>query len=203
MSSIPCNIVILPQSVITNKATLLSKQLEDYGTYFTLKVGAYYPHVSLYMVQLNAESIDEVKDKLLNIAQNTSKIKLIADAYHQEGGYIDINYSRHSAIDRLQMIVIDVINPIRDGLREKDKARLETATGIERDNIENFGYRSIGELFAPHLTLTRFRDSLPMATDNLPEISEFDTIFLKLALFEMGDNGTCVRKIAEFTLGSE
>lgn len=203
MSSIPCNIVILPQSNIANKVTLLSKQLESYSTYFTLKEGEYYPHTSLYMVQLDIKSLDGVNDILLKIAQNTSKIKLNADSYHQEGGYIDVSYARHSDIDKLQMTIVDAINPIRDGLRDKDKVRLETAIGKERENIEHFGYRGVGELFTPHLTLTRFRDSLSIATDNLPIIGEFDSTFLKLALFEMGDNGTCVRKIAEFILGGE
>jgi 2'-5' RNA ligase len=98
------------------------------------------------------------------------------------------------------MKVINNINPIRDGLRANEQARLATAQGLELKNIQQYGYRSVGELFAPHMTLTRFLTPEHIDIPDLPDISTFDSIFERIAIFEMGDNGTCVRKIAEFNL---
>jgi len=193
---------MLPDSDIADQIISLSQQLQDKGTYFTLKPGEYYPHASLYMVQLDMDKIDEISARLSQIAENTPQITLTAKEYHQEFGYIDVEYSREDAVDNLQMEVVNAINPIRDGLRQKDKDRLESAVGKERENIEKYGYRSVGELFAPHITITRFTDSEPIDTTSLPNLDGFIATFTKIGVFEMGENGTCVRKIAEFDLGT-
>jgi len=200
--SLPCDIVILPEETISAEAMRLSDNLKQHGTYFTLKDGEYYPHASLYMTQLKVSDLDRVCEILADIASKTPSLAMNAREYHQEAGYIDVEYERFTLVDELQMTVVNAINPIRDGMREKDKARLLTSTGLEHDNVERYGYRSIGELFAPHLTLTRFTQNEPISTGSLPNLNTFSGKFVKLGLFEMGDNGTCVRKIAEFKLGT-
>ena len=192
---------MIPDTDTTNSAISLSNQLGKSETYFTLKDGEYYPHVSLYMVQLDMDKINEIKELLLDVAANTSKITLTPKEYHQDWGYVDVEYGREAKSDALQMNVVRALNPIRDGLRQKDIDRLPEATGIERENILTYGYRSVGEKFAPHITITRFADRKDIDLTALPDLSMFKATFSKIGIFEMGENGTCVRKIAEFSLG--
>jgi len=200
MNSIPCDIVILPTPELTKEAIASSIRLEQYGTLFILQNDTYVPHVSLYMTQLKISSLAKAKELLADIATRTSTLSLVATDYSQTEGYIDADYLRTNEIAHLQMRVIDAINPIRDGMREKDKTRMLAATGKVRENLKKYGYRGVGELFRPHMTLTRFDDSKAIDTGTLSEPSQFSGQFIKLGLFEMGDNGTCVRKIAEFKL---
>lgn len=200
MSSIPCDIVMIPDTNIADAVTALSQQFSVSDTYFTLQEGSYFPHASLYMVQIDTDRLEEISAKLIDIANNASKISLEPKEYHQEWGYLDIEYHRELASDLLQMQVVNAINPLRDGLRDKDKERLKTATGKELENIEKYGYRSIGELFAPHITITRFTNREDIDLTLLPNVHNFPATFSKIGIFEMGDNGTCVRKIAEFPL---
>jgi len=201
MNSIPCDIVMIPDADATNEAILLSEKLGGNETYFTLKEGEYYPHASLYMVQLDMNRIDEIKKVLSVVAANSSKITLSPKDYHQEWGYIDVEYGREVNSDKLQMDVVHALNPIRDGLRQKDIDRLPEAVGIERENILTYGYRSVGEKFAPHITITRFTDRKDIDLVTLPDVSTFKATFSKVGIFEMGENGTCIKKIAEFNLG--
>jgi len=201
MNSIPCDIVMIPDADTTNEAILLSEKLGGNETYFTLKEGEYYPHASLYMVQLDMNRIDEIKKVLSVVAANSSKITLSPKDYHQEWGYIDVEYGREVNSDKLQMDVVHALNPIRDGLRQKDIDRLPEAVGIERENILTYGYRSVGEKFAPHITITRFTDRKDIDLVTLPDVSTFKATFSKVGIFEMGENGTCIKKIAEFNLG--
>jgi hypothetical protein len=201
MNSLPYDIVILPADELAQKAIGLSKRLVEYGTLFTLEEGRYYPHASLYMTQLKVADLEEVKALLADIATRTPQLDLTAARYDQAEGYIDADYARTETLDRLQMAVVEAINPIRDGMREKDKARMLTTTGKIRENLEKYGYRGVGELFRPHMTFARFADGQPIDTSVLPNPSGFSGQFVKLGLFEMGDNGTCIRKIAEFNLG--
>lgn len=201
MSSLPCNIVLLPSDEIAHNAISLSEALRQYDTYFTLKGGSYFPHASLYMTQLKEDDLNKVMNILQEIAHGTTSLTVTASKFKQAHGYISLSYSRTAALDSIQSRVVDAINPIRDGLRRKDIERLATATGMERTNLEQYGYRSVGELFDPHITFTRLKSSEFVDSSCLENEQQFNGSFTKLGLFEMGDNGTCVRKIAEFNLG--
>jgi 2'-5' RNA ligase len=201
MNSLPCDIVIIPDADISARAITLSEHLGRGETYFTLKEGKYFPHTSLYMAQLDMSRLDEIKERLSDVAAHTPKISLSPKKYHQQWGYVDVEYERDTIIDKLQMDIVHAINPIRDGLRQKDIDRLPEEVGIERENILTYGYRSVGEKFAPHITITRFTDRNDIDLTTLPDVSTFQATYSKIGLFEMGENGTCVRKIAEFNLG--
>lgn len=198
--ALPCDIVILPNTELAQKAITTSQQLQNLGTLFELTSTGPFPHASLYMTQLKEEDLDQVKTILASIAAVTPLLSLQATRYDQADGYIDVEYARTDTLDKLQTTVIGAINPIRDGMRAKDHARLLEATGQARQNLEQYGYRGVGDLFRPHLTFTRFADSQSIDTSSLPQLSQFNGIFPSLGLFEMGDNGTCIRKIAEFPL---
>jgi 2'-5' RNA ligase len=201
-TSIPCNIVILPSTNIAEKAIAASQLLaQKYPTFFTLKDGEYYPHVTLYMTQLKLADLDRAQLLLADLAAHNAPFMLQADRYELNHGYFDANYECPHSLEALQMAVIGAINPIRDGMREKDKQHLLEALGLEQENLQKYGYRGVGELFRPHVTLTRLTNDQPVDTSILPAPHEFSGTFVRLGLFEMGDNGTCVRKIAEFPLG--
>ena len=184
MSSIPCDIVILSTDDLAQKAINLSERLVPYDTLYTLKDGAYYPHVSLYMTQLKVEDLDKVKAILASIANAASPLNLIAARYDQAEGFIDAEYTRTEAVGRLQMAVVKAINPIRDGMREKDKARILTAVGTVRENLEKYGYRGVGELFRPHMSFSRFAGGRSIDIAGLPEPAEFSGTFVKLGLLK-------------------
>jgi 2'-5' RNA ligase len=87
-------------------------------------------------------------------------------------------------------------------MREKDVAKMQDATGVMLENFKKYGYPAAGTLFRPHITLTRLKDHKPEITELLSDVRTFDGTFDRVGLFEMGDNGTCIRKIAEYGLGA-
>jgi len=203
MTSIRCDIAILPTEGLARRATVMSAELQKFDALFQLSTTGLFPHASLYMVQLKVEDLDRIRAILATIAASAPQFDLTATRYSQAKGYIDIEYARTEDLDKLQMTIIDAISPIRDDMREKDSARVTAATGRVRENLEKYGYRAAGELFRPHMTFTRLADGNTIDTSSLSDVSEFSGQFVKLGLFETGDNGTCVRKIAEFNLGGE
>jgi hypothetical protein len=200
MTSIPCDIVLLPSDELAQRLIALSGQLEADHTLFTLDGQNYFPHASLYMTQLKLEDIDKVKSILTDIAASRSVVDLSATRYYQALGYLDAEYARTDELDRLQMAVIDAVNPIRDGMREKDKPRMLEATGVAKANFEKYGYNYVDELFRPHASITRFADEEGIDAAKLPDVSQFSGQFVGIGVFEMGDNGTCVRELASVML---
>jgi hypothetical protein len=202
MQSIPCDIVLLPNPELAQRAIAFSDQLSlGYGTVSALHVDGPVPHASLYMTQLKVSDMGRVQEILADIAARASVFDLAANGYWLDARYFDADYKKTNALADLQMAVINAINPIRDGLRGKDQAHLLTAEGVARENLKTYGYRGVGELFRPHMTFTRFADEqLAMDVIKKPDAHVFDGAFDRIGLYEMGDNGTCVRRIAEFPL---
>jgi 2'-5' RNA ligase len=200
MDSISADIVILPSPAISALAIKVSSGLHQFGTLSVLEEGKIFPHASLYMCQLKTADLPKVESILTGIAARHSLKILEAAEYAQENRYIDIEYMRIQDLDQLQEQVLEFINPVRDGLRPQDEARLKTAKGQDLENLKKYGYRGVGEAFRPHLTLARFVLEQELDTSTLPQVSEFSGSFTHLGLFEMGPNGTCVRRIATFAL---
>lgn len=115
-------------------------------------------------------------------------------------GYVDPEFAVTNELRGAQEAVIAAVNPIRAGMRESDKAKMKEATGVKLENLQKYGFPSVGELFRPHMTLTRLKENRPDALTSLPDSSTFSGTFDRIGLFEMGPNGTCARKIAEFPL---
>jgi len=203
MSSLPCDVVILPSPLLAEQSISASNKLSKLGSLITLEDGKCYPHISIYMLQLNTGGFDNVEQLLKKIARAYSPLQLRAQRYDQTMGYIDADYKKIPELIGLQAEVIKAMNPVRDGMRAKDKARMQEATGLARKNYEEYGWQSVGDLFRPHLTLGRLKSNDASALELLGGSSQFDGAFLKLGLFETGDNGTAIRKIFEFDfLGS-
>jgi hypothetical protein len=194
MDSIECIVAILPSDLLASKAIYTSEQLSTQGALFTLGVGTSYPHLSVYMLKIKIKDIEVVKSILAQISGTVTEINLSAVDYHQSRGYVDVEYQKIGLLSNLQKRVIDAINPLRDGMREHDIARLPDATGLMLENYQKYGWNSVGELYRPHLTLTRFSNQEDEPA-KLPAFAEFSGPYNRLGLFEMGENGTCAQEL--------
>ncbi len=202
MKSIPCDIVILPEASLNDIAISASQRLSDYDSLMTLNNTDCYAHTSLYMLQLDEDILPKIYEILAGIARSFEPIQLEAYRYDSGRGYIDAEYRRNKQIDDLQEQILEALNPLRAGMREKDKAYMEYATGDVLKNLQKYGYENVGKLFRPHLTLTRLKEDNESALEVLEEVESFSGLFPRLGIFEMGDHGTSIRKIATFDLGA-
>lgn len=200
MNSLPCNIALLPNPSLENLAVSASQKLQKFDSLFTLEDGRYFPHVSLYMFQLKTEELTKVEGLLAAIAQSMTPLRLQAYRYDHTMCFVDAEYEKSPELVGLQEAVIKAVNPIRDGMREKSKERMKEAEGLALKNFQNYGYQYVGELFRPHLTITRLRAENPEALKALGDLSQYSGAFWKIGLFAMGDHGTATRKLADFEL---
>jgi hypothetical protein len=200
MRSRPYDVVLLPEAVISQKALKVSKIFEPRGVLFTLDEKSFFSHLSLYMLQLDGTGVKTVSERLAVLASDEKVIAIDAISYNYEKEYIDVEYYRTPELVTLQNKVVELLNPIRDGLREKDQERLNSVTGEELQNILLYGYRSIGNQFNPHLTFSRFILEQKEIINELPDKTTFSGKYEYLALFEMGENGTCTKLVNSWKL---
>ena len=197
------DVVILPAASVQTIAEETSEEFERLGSLFTLKQGECYPHVSLYMLQLDTDSVEAVKNRLAAIASSTAPLHLRVTRYWQAMQFFDAEYEKSNEIGLLQEEVVSALNPLRDGMRPKAVEHMKEAVGLAFENFQKYGWDTIGELYRPHLTLTRFTRDQDIDSLSLPDIGMFTGSFNSIGLFEMGDNGTCVHKVAEFELSGQ
>jgi 2'-5' RNA ligase len=199
-SSLPCDIVLLPNEELKEKAITASVQLKRLGTQFTLGKDGPFPHVSLYQLQLKEADLDKCAYLLKEIAAQFGPFELKVVQYFQKQRYYDAEYLKTPDVENLHAKVIEIFNPIRFGMRERDKQKITEAMGVAKENIQKYGSIGVLKLFRPHMTFTRLIEGQPVPEKLLSEFSQFDGKFDKLALFEMGENGTCIRNIISVDL---
>lgn len=205
--TIPCDIVLLPNEEQSKLAIEASQLLSRQGSLFTLDNQNFYAHVSLYMFQMGIDTQDACIAALRQIAEQNDVQQLEQDGYFYQDsgfgkGYVDVAYARNGEADSLQESVVNVFNNLRADMRESDKQKMTDATGLKLENLQKYGYPAIGELFRPHVTLTKFPAEIEPDLTVLPPSAIFSGEFTRVGLFEMGPNGTCIKKIAEFNLRS-
>ncbi len=200
MTSLVYDVVILPDDRLLDKVTATGKKLSSLGSLFTLDGANFYPHISLFMLRIKPEDLAKAAELLSEITQTTDVVNLQASRFDQNKGYIDVEYHCTEQLHNLQQQAVAALAPIRDGLREGEGASLLESTGVALENLQKYGYKYVGELFRPHVTFTRFDTEQSGVKTLLQEVPTFDGSFVKIGLFEMGENGTCIKKIKEFSL---
>lgn len=75
MESKPYDIVLLPEVELMEGAIRLSNELEKLGTYFTLGHETYFPHISLYMLQLSEDGLKKAISFLSSIGEETNVVE--------------------------------------------------------------------------------------------------------------------------------
>ncbi|HSW74936.1 MAG TPA: DUF1045 domain-containing protein [Candidatus Saccharimonadales bacterium] len=205
--TIPCDIALLPDEEQSNTALQASQALGIQGGLFTLDDQHFYAHVSLYMFQMNVSDQNACITALQQIARHTGAQQLAQNGYHYQSsghykGYVDIAFAKTKETSSLQAQVVATFNNLRADMREKDTHEMTNATGLALENFQKYGYPAIGELFRPHITLTKFPVEIEPDLSILPPVTAFSGEFARIGLFERGPSGTCIRKIAEFSLVS-
>lgn len=205
LATVPCDLVLLPAHDQAEQAVRASRLLAPQGSAFTLDNENFYAHASLYMFQMDTHNQEVCVAALEEIAHQTNVQLLMQDGYFyldsgHGKGYVDVSFRRNQDVDLLQEKVIALLGPLRAGMREKDKPKMTNARGLALENLQKYGYPSIGELFRPHITLAKFPAEIEPDLNVLPPSTSFTGVFDRIGLFEMGPNGTCIRKIAEAKL---
>jgi len=205
-SFIRLNTVFKLPGEITEKVVTLSKEIgEKNETVFTLDGIQFHPHITIYSPEYPESNIDKILKTLKEIASRTAKIQLNFQEIKSHDGYIGIYFKLSPEIKSLHEEIVAKLNPLRKShLREKYQSgsdyQMDFSPG-QLENITKYGYPDAMNLYKPHLTIIRLKDALlseKIAKDLKWEFTQF--LIEKLALYKMGEHGTCKELLGEFLL---
>lgn len=195
------SIVILPPAPIVKKAITESQRLKKQGGVFALNQKDFFPHITLYMVEFPVKNRAKIQAALTEATKTLRSFSTKSLAYrHVYDGYIDMEYRRDRNIANLQKKIITLLNPLRENhMRGKDRKRLAAMPTVEQKNIEQFGYYAVGQNYFPHLTFSKLKESNPEVLNHMKR-QNFSFVAKQLALCEVGDFGTCKKRLQTFKL---
>ncbi|NUR88180.1 MAG: hypothetical protein HOY71_29175 [Nonomuraea sp.] len=203
------DVVLLPPPGVAARSVGLSEWCAARAPVeFVLSEDRLYPHLSLFMATLDAEGCAQAVRRLEDISGRTAAVELRGTHFAgNEHGMFELFYGKTDAVVGLQEDVLAEIAPLRAGWRRRDPVGRELdsyrriAPPAAVGNFERYGYDEVGDLFRPHITMTRFQErGHGVDPESLPPVEDFSAVFGKLALCVMGEHGTCTEIVSAHPL---
>jgi 2'-5' RNA ligase len=199
------NIAIRPPQGIEDRLIGLSRKISRQArAYFVLDGVNFHPHATLYSPEYPTKNLGRVLELTGRIARSFPKFQVGFNGVQSHWGFIDVEVGSSEEIKRLHELVVQKLDPLREGhIRNKYKRKeeLRKFSKEQRKNIRIYGYPDAMGLFRPHFTITRLTDE-----DKAKELARRlswpikKTVIDKVLAFRMGQHGTCREIIREFSL---
>lgn len=195
------DIIVIPPPEIAEQAIALSQALAPLGTFFVLDDELIHPHISLYHVPLEQSTLSDVTGALGRVARETAPFLLQQGTYYPDQGvWVGVRYTADKGILDLHTALITATKEFRiveDDVRYK--ARWAELDHYQRKNLEDCGWADAYTRYSPHITFTKLREPRTDVLAHLPQ-REFSFLVDHIGLYELGENGTCTRLVADFWL---
>ncbi|HUW21283.1 MAG TPA: DUF1045 domain-containing protein [Candidatus Bathyarchaeia archaeon] len=200
------NIAFLPDQKTIDYSISLSQKLgRKELTYFTLDGLNYHPHVTIYSPEYPKTNLIKIIGFLKKITGNSKKVISKFTEVRSNDGYIWFELKKTTPVEKIHRETVEKMNPLRENhLRDKyqDKRYINSLDRKQSENIRNFGYPDVLNLYHPHLTITRFSD--PEKATTLKKNIKFSRkiiCFDRIGVFRTGEYGTCKELLYSFQLG--
>jgi len=193
------NVALIPSEAVGIQAIEMSQILADQGGVFVLNSTNAYPHVSLYHVPIDPTKEEEVIEVLRETLSQIQSAPLKQIGYRSgEQGFVSVGYEKDEYILGLHRSVLQALAPL--WMREIIETEKEEALSKEQQaSLEQYGWKAAEDLFDPHLTFSRLAQPNPEIVSELKS-QNFSFVSDLVGLFELGEQGTCIRCLAIFEL---
>lgn len=192
------NVCIVPNDLISKSFVNISQSLETSETMFVLG-GSKFAHMTVFMARFADCDIDKVVKAAELSLIDISKFSCQHSGYLlTEGRYLESSYCKSADIILLHQKMIKNLSPIRinPGM-PFEEGYFAPYNDMQRKNAIETGYDLANDLYRPHITLTRYANSIP---NRLPIFSKTDLSFDvdKICVYKADDNGAIYELIAAF-----
>ena len=201
------NTILIPEENAQNSILKLASRIFDgKEELFHIDNKTYYAHITLYSPEYPTHNVDKVFAAVQAMSNATKPLTLDFNDFHTGGGYLGLDFIKDKPIDRLHKMVLEKLNPLREG-RIRDKYADEIKEGKyspdEVKYIKKFGYHYVLNSYHSHLSLGRFSSeeiAVQVKSGLTKDLVPPQIIFSHIAVSEMGPNGTCTKILKKYQL---
>ncbi|WBB73598.1 hypothetical protein O7602_28695 [Micromonospora sp. WMMD1128] len=196
------NVAILPPQPIAAEVQRLSGELQTRGGLIHVDGQQRLAHMTLYMARFSRLKIDEIVLRVEALAASRrSPITSEHTGYYlTPGNYYEVSYARSPSMMSLHNEVSDALLPLRFSPGQPVvEDFFAPYSAAQEEQAKRSGYDLSGDLYRPHVTITRFATR---PTADLPT-SPVDLSFniSRIGLFEADKLGAVTEPIACYDLG--
>ena len=196
----------VPDSVAERAIELSREVARDNKPKFVLDGVEFHPHITVYSPEYPESRTEDVLRGVEEIAGDTNQIKLRYKEQASERGFIGIRFELTRELQSLHEALIHEINPLRVGHLGEVYIKTDSDYDMkfsaeQQKEIEEYGHPAVMDSYDPHVTIIRLEDkedAEDIAGSLKWDIEE--SVVQKLAVYTMGDNGTCRELVKEFDL---
>lgn len=196
-------ILVIPEEIETAAIDLSKKLGDENEALFILGREQCQPHITVYSPEYPKSAQEEVVAVVKRVATPMEPIRLHVVGASSGQGYIGLQVSLTPEIKQLHENLVAQLNPLRGGrVRGTYAPDYHLKFSDEQiKNIEAYGYHNAMSLYHPHLTLIRLQNE--QRAKEIAQTLEWphqDVIVKAIAVYEMGEHGTCQKLVREFSL---
>lgn len=200
------NIVILPSDEVAAKSIQMSEALTSrFSSEFTLNNSTFRPHITIYQGYFPNKNLDLLRATIQKLSSQSQKFPVVmSDFWISPGRFVWWDAKKSLEIMDFHQKVMNAVNPLREGLVAPPAlSQLEELGERERQNVLKTGAIYHGDLYVPHITLTRLksekdREEAERALKE-PQAHEFEANQVLTA--SLGDHGTISTVVGKFLFG--
>lgn len=162
------------------------------------------PHLSLYHFATDGESLPKIIQSLNLLTRSQECFEISAIGYDTTNlPWLGVLYERDEALLKLHQNVLEIVAPFRERKNYDQMEEWSDISPERQENLELYGWSEARSLYRPHITITRFQQAVGEAViDTLP-MPAFSFYGTALALYELGEYGTCHNLIAQLHFEQE
>ena len=167
------NVAVIPSRDVALSVERLSAELANHGGLFQIDGVHKLAHLTLYMARFAKGDLDTVLKRIAKVATEFPALPVQHSGYFlTPGKYYEASYGRTPELLKLHHSIIDSVSPCRysPGKPVREEYFGPYSRG-QREQAERYGYDLAGEMYRPHITITRFSEppgiELPTAGDDL------------------------------------
>lgn len=195
------NVAILPPPSTAAEVERLSAALQTRGGLFQVDGKHKFAHLTLYMARFANSNIDSAVAEAAKFARRHSACTLDHTGYYlTRGKYYEVSYARSEGVMKLHQSASDSLLPLRYSPgRPWIEDYFAPYSKRQREEAERAGYDLAGDLYRPHITITRFAEP-PINALPSPKI-DLSFSATTIGLFRADNLGASTAAIGLWSLG--
>lgn len=196
------NVCIFPDERVSASCVAISQSFKNDDTMFVLG-GNLFAHMTVYMARFPDENIAQVVAGVESVLGSTETFRCEHAGYFMTAGrYLEASYRKTDAFMSLHTALIQSVAGLRINPGQPYEEGYFTPYTLEQQkNARETGYDLAGNLYRPHVTLTRYREgAVPKVFPAIPAANlSFD--LSKVCVYKADDNGAVYELVHEFYVG--
>jgi hypothetical protein len=202
LHSVLLNVCILPDKKVASECIQMSQSLPSENVLFALDGKKRFTHMTVFMARFPEHVIERVLQETEEVLKTVQSFPCEQSGFFiTAGNYLEVSYKRSEVMVYLQDLLIRSLKGFRYNPENPyEESYFAPYNKSQKLSALDTGYDLTGELYRPHITLTRYKEG--NVPSKIPEFSEVSLSFETntIALYKADENGAVYELLKEFKI---